>query len=308
MATNLREANTNVFAEGILAEKNLKVEANGKAQLITGTLTIKVSDTDTIAFRVRQASLKSDGKGGYKDEENKVYTSLKTVMDEYKSIAEVGEEQADKIRVANGQLAPYFNPNSSRETMGYRATFFNRVSPDRKYEPKAQFDVELFVTSIAPEVYTNGDKQGEETGRAVVKGWMPTYNGIEPVELVAPKEDGIAEAILGDEAYQPGITTQFSGNIINRRIEKTVETPVRIGKPKITTTVSYTNELVITGVLAPYTEDDNVNTPYDKDAIKAAIAEREAKNAEAVAKAKNNSHNSSNASSKPASSGRSLPW
>lgn len=308
MATNLKEANTNVFAEGILAEKNLKVEANGKAQIISGTITIKVSDTDTIAFRVRQASLKSDGKGGYKDEENKVYTSLKTVMDEYKSIAEVGEDEADRIRVANGQLAPYFNTNANRETMGYRATFFNRIGVDKKCEPKAQFDVEIFVTSIAPEVYTNGDKQGEDTGRAIVKGWMPTYNGIEPVELIAPKEDGIAEAILGDEAYQPGITTQFSGNIVNRRIEKTTETPVRIGKPKITTTVSYTNELVITGVLAPYTEDDNVNKPYDKDAIKAAIAERESRNAEAIAKAKNNSHNSTNTSGKPASSGRSLPW
>lgn len=308
MATNLQEANTNVFAEGVLAEKNLEIKTNGKAQIISGTLTIKVSDTDTIAFRVRQASLKSDGKGGYKDEDNRAYAGLKTVMDEYKSIAEVGEAEADKIKVVNGQLAPYFSANSNREVMGYRATFFNRVTSDKNFEPKAQFDVELFVNSIVPEVYTNGDKQGEETGRAIIKGWMPTYNGIEPVELIAPKEDGIAEAILGDEAYQPGITTQFSGNIINRRIEKTTETPMRIGKPKITTTVSFTNELVITGALAPYSEDDNVNKPYDKEAIKAAIAEREARNAEAIAKAKSGNNSSTPAQNKPASSGRSLPW
>lgn len=308
MATNLKEANTNIVAEGILAEKNLKIEQNGKAQILSGTLTIKVSDTDTIAFRVRQASLKSDGKGGYKDEENKVFNSVKTVMDEYKSIAEVGEEEADRIRVANGQLAPYFNATSNREVMGYRASFFNRIA-DRKVDPKAMFDVELFVSAIVPETYTSGDNQGDETGRAIIKGWMPTYNGIEPVELIAPAEDGIAKAILEDDAYQPGVTVAFSGNVVNRRIEKTVETPVRIGKPKVTTTVTYTNELIITGASAPYSEDDNRNQPYDKNAIKEAITEREARNTEAIAKAKKNSNNGSASTvNKPASSGRALPW
>lgn len=301
MSTNLREANSVVRVEGMLAEKNLEVETKNGVRIISGSVTIKISDTDSIQFRVRQAEKKSDGHGGYTNEDNKVFSGIETVLNDYHSIAEVGEENADRIRVLQGQIRPYYSTQSKRENVGYQSSFFNRVGED-KGENKAEFELELFIHSIVPEVYTSGDKQGEETGRAIIKGWMPTYNGIEPMELVAPKEDGIASAIMGGD-YEPGQTATFYGDIINRRVVKTVTKPVQIGKPKTVTNTTYTNELIITGVTAPYDAEAG-EQPFDKDAVAQAIAERESRIAE---QAKNASKSSSTAN-KPKSSGRSLPW
>ena len=43
--------------------------------------------------------------------------------------------------------------------------------------------------------------------------------------LVAPAEDGIAEAILDD--YTPNQTVKFYGDIVNSRAEITKEIPVK---------------------------------------------------------------------------------
>lgn len=309
MSTNLKEATAKVTVVGLLAEKDLKVESANGVDIISGSVTIKVSDTDSIQFRVKQASKRSDGKKGYTSEDNKVYPGLVTVMNEYKSIADVGEADADRIAVISGQIKPYFSVQNDREHLSYQTNFFSR---DRgvKDDNKAEFEVEIFIKAIVPEVYTSGEKQGDETGRAIVKGLLPTYSGIETIDLVAPAEDGIADAILSD--YTPGQTVRFFGDVINRKVEKTTTVPVKIGKPKVTTSVTYTNELVITGASEAYDGETGDTAPYDVNAIKQAMTERDSRIAELKEKNKNNSNRGGNdaspSSSKPASSGKNLPW
>lgn len=304
MSTNLRQATAKIAAVGVLAEKDLKLENVNGVDIISGSLTLKISDTDSIQFRVRQAAKKSDGKKGYTNEDNRAFEGVKRVYDEYNSIASVGEAEADKVRIGSGQFRPYYSIQSDREVMGYQAAFFSRVPKDENVENSAEFDVELFIKAIVPEIYSNGDSQGEETGRVIVKGLMPTYDGIEPVELVAPKEDGVANAIL--ETYAPGQTVEFFGDVINRKIEKTTTVPVRIGKPKVTTSVTYTNELVITGASEPYEDEEGKKSYYNAEAIKQAEMERKTRIEEQKAKAKNGG--SKNATSAPASSGRKVAW
>lgn len=272
MSTNLREGTAVVSAEGRLAEKNLEISKENGVDVIRGTVTIKISDTDSITFQVRSAAKKSDGKGGYTNEDNKTYQGLVTVYNEYKTIAEVGEENADYVRVTRGTLRPYYNVRSGREINSMSANFFNRVF-DPTDEPSATFEVECYISSIVPEKYRDEDHQGEDTGRAIVKAWLPTYSGIEPIEFVAPKDYGVADAFLSGD-YQPGQTVTFYGDVVNKKVVKIATIPVKIGKPKTTTSTTYTNELVITGASEP--EQDEAKA-FNANAVRAAITEREAR-------------------------------
>lgn len=284
MATNLREANAIVTATGILAEKKLdKSFTDNGVERITGYLTLKISDTDSLQFSVNTAAKKADGS------DNQVYAGIMTVYNEYQSIVDVGEEDADWIRVSNGTIRPYFNVRRGRETITYSSNFFNRLQEKEGNEPKAEFDIELFISNIIPETHSRGDKAGEETGRAIIKGWLPTYSGIEPIELIAPED--LANDFLSSTEYVPGVTARFFGDIVNRRIEVKTEVPVKIGRPKVTITTTYTNELIVTGVEAPYDDSYKPESRFDPAAIKAGINERELNIAERKAKAEKGNQN-----------------
>lgn len=284
--TNLKEAEALIKVEGILSEKGIEeTTVDGKKQ-IKGDLVIQTSDTNFTTFSVFVNEYKSDGKGGFTSEKNGTYAGIKTVLEDYKSIAKDGKEAASRIRVTKGQIRPntYINKQGARQDgIRYNSTFFNRLKDSEELNPHAEFELELFISSIKPEQAKNEDQVLEETGRVLVKGWMPTYNGIECITLVAPQEDGIAEAIT--DSYERGQTVEFSGDVVSTREEKIEIIPVKIGKPKEKRTVTYKNELVITGASEPY-EEGVFRVPYDADVIEAAVVERETKLAEAEAKAK----------------------
>lgn len=268
--TNLRQSNAKVNVEGIVSEKDLKVVTEDGATKIQGSLTVKTSDTNFIRFNV---NVNEKTKAGT---DNKTYAGIKTVMEEYKSIAEVGEDEADRVRV-NGDINIYTGQNGTN--VGYKSNFFNRLKNPDELESKAEFSIEMFISSIVPEVNTDG----EETGRIVVSGWTITYAGAEPVKLIAEGE--IANAV--DSTFEPGQTVEFYGDVINNRIEKVTEIPVAIGKPRRKVETSYKNELIITGASEAYEEGVTPEKPYEAETIKAAIQERQNKLEEAKNKAQN---------------------
>ena len=270
METNLRQSNAKVFIEGLVSEKDLAVKTEEGKTKITGSLTVKTSDVNFVKFNINANEKTNAGT------DNKCYAGLLTVMNEYKSIAEVGEAEADKVRVS-GDLNLYTNAQSGANMVGFKSNFFNRVKPNDEFEQKAEFSVEVFISSILPEI----DTEGEETGRVLVKGWVPTYNGIEPITLVAAEDIGAAV----ENTFEPGQTVEFNGDIINSRIKTVTEIPMVIGKPKKKEKIDYKNELLITGATAAYEEDVTPEKPYDADVIKAAIQERKNKLEEAKAKA-----------------------
>ena len=287
--TNLRQANAKALCEGIVSEIDLKEVVEEGKKKVEGSITIKTSDVNFIRYNV---NVNEKTKAGA---ENKTYAGIQTVMNEYKSIANAGEEEADKVRV-NGDLNIYTGQNGV--VVGYKSNFFNRIKNADEFEPKAEFSVEVFINSIVPEV--NGE--GDETGRIVVNGWVPTYNGIEPIKLYA--EDDVASAI--DGMFEPGQTVEFYGEIVNNKIEKITEIPVAIGKPRRKVETTYKNELVITGASEAYAEGESAEKPYDADTIKAAIQERENKIAEEKAKAQSGQKATQAAKPSGASKGRTL--
>lgn len=281
--TNLRQADAVVDVVGIVSENKLEeVTKDGKTS-IRGDLVIQTDDINFVTFSVFVNETKDDGS------ENKTYAGIKTVMNEYKSVAKVGRENATKVTVS-GQIRPnsYVGRDGNVHVgIRHQSSFFNRYNGNpEEFEPHAWFELEMFISEIVPETYTSGENIGDETGRAVVKGWMPTYNGIEPITLIAPAEDGIAEAILDD--YNPGETVKFYGNIVNSRavIEETI--PVKIGKPRVKVRTIYKNEMIITNASEAYGEDSDMPTPtpYDVEVIKKATADRELRLEEEKNKAK----------------------
>ena len=278
--TNLRQAHTKATAVGLLTDKKLEIKTDPKTgeKHIEGTVTVKTSDKNFVTFTVYSKEKKND------KTDNKTYAGLVTVMNEFQSVVDAGDN-ADYIRV-NGQLNPFRGQNG--EIMGYRGSFFNRIRNVENIEPEATFEVEMFIQSIVPEMGKDADGEMSETGRLKITGWVPTYNGIEPVDLIVPED--LASAC--EDTYEPGQTVEFYGDIINNSVEETIEKPVAFGKPKKEVRRTYINELIVTGGSEPYDGDeetDKDHVPYDRGAIEGAIAERNTQIEEIKNKAKNGS-------------------
>lgn len=291
--TNLRQAEAKISAEGIVSEINLSETVEDGMTKIKGSLTVKTSDVNFIKYNVNVGEKTKSGA------DNRAYAGIQTVMNTYKSIADVGEDEADRVRVV-GDISPFRNAETGEEVVWYKSNFFKRIDANT-CNPSSEFSIELFISAIIPETNVDG-----ETGRILVKGWLPTYNGIEPIVLVANNdtEDQVASAI--ESTFSPGQTVHFFGEAVNNRVVKTVTIPVAIGKPKVQTKTTYINELVITGASEAYEDGVTPEKPYDPDTIKAAIKVRE----EAIAEAKEKNKREKNMSNKPsaASRGRTIAW
>jgi len=299
--THLRQANTKATAVGLLTDKKLEIKTDPKTgeKHIEGTVTVKTSDKNFVTFTVYSKEKKND------KTDNKAYAGLVTVMNEFQSVADVGDDNADYIRV-NGQLNPYRGQNGN-EIIGYRGSFFNRIRNVDNVVPDASFEVEMFIQSMVPEMGKDEDGEMTETGRLKITGWVPTYNGIEPVDLIVPED--LADAC--DNTYEPGQTVEFYGDIVNNSIEEIIEKPVAFGKPKKEVRRSFVNELIVTGGSSPYEGDeetDKDHVPYDRDTINAAITQRNIEIEEAKNKAKNGGANGGGRGTTPSGKahGRSL--
>lgn len=295
--TNLRQADAKVTVAGIVSDKKLEMKTENGVRTIEGTITIKTSDTNFVQMRVRCADKKKDGT------ENKTFTGVMTVMNEYKSIADNGADEADRVRTS-GQINLFRNNNNGNEIVSYTSNFFNRIKPNQDYEPKAEFEVEMYIKTLVPEI----NKDGEETGRYKIVGWIPTFNGIEPLELFVPEE--LADVV--SNTYEPKQTARFYGEIVQNVTYETIERPMAFGVKK-ETKANFINELVVTGGSPAYnaeTEEEVVKggnqIPYNPDTIQAAIEERDRRIKEEQNKPKTNT----TANNKPsgAARGRQLGW
>lgn len=293
--TNLRQADAKVTVAGIVSDKKLEMTTKDGVRTIEGTLTIKTADTNFVQMRVRCADKKKDGS------ENKTFAGVMTVMNEYKSIADVGEDEADRVR-ASGQINLFRSNNNGNEVVSYMSNFFNRIKANQTFEPKAEFEIEMYIKSLVPEI----NKDGEETGRYKIVGWVPTFNGIEPLDLIVPEE--LADQV--SNIYEPKQTARFYGDIIQNVTYETIERPMAFGVKK-ESKANFINELVVTGGSPVYdaTDKDEVveggnQIPYDPTVIQAAIDERDRLIKEGQNKSKTNTNN---AKPSGASRGRTMP-
>lgn len=271
--TTLREAFNRFDVTGVLAEKNLEVKVFGDKEAIVGELVIKTGENSFTKLKVFTNRFTQSGA------ESKAYTAFTTVMNEYKSIAETGNEEiADKVS-AFGKLSegkPYVNQQG--EVVAYvsnQVSFISRVTDMSKYNPGAKWQGEVFVQGIKNELKKVGDDM-EETGRKIMAVVVPTYGGKAfPMELVLVGEG----AEWFEDNVERNATIKVYCDLIYR-VEKIVKNPTSGGfgpkDPQVFTNT--VNEKIVYACDDPYPmfeEGEESQKAFDPKAISQALAVRE---------------------------------
>lgn len=259
--TVLREAENNVVVEGTLLEVRHTEWKSKKGLNIE--LDIETAENEVHTVNGMSKYHKDDGS------ENGIAKGYQTIIDEYKSVASHGREEADKVRVTQGRIGlnEYYGQDEKLRSFPQLGTnFVNRVQVGEEFNPRAEFEVEVFVRNVKAET----NKDAEETGRAEVEGYIPLYGGkVIPFTFKVAAEG--SEYV--QDNYEPGQTVKFYGDIVNFKEKKVTVEKAAFGKDKEKVTYNTVREYVITGGGEAY--DEESVKAYSVDLIKKALTERE---------------------------------
>lgn len=271
--TVLREAFNRVDVTGVLAEKNLEVKTFNGKEAITGDLIVKTGENSFVKLKVFTNRLTQNGS------ESKAYKAFETVMREYKSIAETGDEEvADKVS-AFGKLSegkPYMNQQNEVVTfISNQLSFISRVTDMSKYEPSAKWQGEVFVQGYKNELKKVGEDM-EETGRKIMAVAVPTYGGKAFTMDLVLEGDG---AEWFEDNVERNSTVKVYCDIINRT-EKIVQgsTSGGFGRREPQVFTKTINEKVVIGAddaYPTYEEGEESQKAFNPKAIAQALAVRE---------------------------------
>lgn len=280
MANELRQGKNALTIVGAIKEHKLNKSTKDGQTSMMGSLVIKAGEFKEVEVNVFVAEKTKKGN------ENKTFAILNNILlEEYKTIANAKEDDTvTKVRIyGSGDFTPHFKEDMYKKKeseevatkikidLGFGNIAVDNTIAEESY--KAEFDVEIYVTSIEEEL----DKEENETGRVKVKGWLPVYGGkVIPIEMVAgvtTDEDGeeinIAEGI--QDAVEEGSTFNAWGDINFEKIVEEIKKGGSIGKAKVDTKNTYINELVITG--GDIVEDEEKE--FDGELVKQAKLERD---------------------------------
>jgi hypothetical protein len=257
----LREAANNVVIEGTLLE--VRHNEWKSKEGINIELDIEVRENEVHTLKGMTRYKKKDGS------DNGIAKGYQTIIDEYLSVAKHGRDQADKVRVTQGKIGvnEYYGQQDGllKSFPELSTNFVNRIGAGDEFNPRAEFEVEIFVKSVVPEI-----KNDDETGRVKVNAIIPVFGGkVIPFEFMVSQEG--AEFVADN--YEVGCTTKVYGDIVNFKEVKETEVPVAFGKPQKKISTKTIREYLITGGTDSY-EEDSVKA-YTIESIQKAMVERE---------------------------------
>lgn len=272
----LREALNQFTITGTLKENTLEIRDDLKDRAtgapykaIMGDLVVKVNEHDEHRIKLFSKELTKAGAV------SKLFKAYETVMDTYISIADLATMSAEekegkyatRLTVQGEIRSNDYSADGTevRETPELAGKFINSIKEEE--DDKAEFDLEVYLQAIKPEL----DKAGIETGRLEIKGLVPVYGGkIIPIPLTITDEHGVADYMQMN--FQVGDTLQIWGEIINQAIEKK-KVKSGFGQSKEDISYDYKNEILVIGGEERPLEGDKA---FDTEAIKLALKEREA--------------------------------
>lgn len=291
--------NNSVKIEGILSEIDLNEisyqnKKNETVEAISGTVKIRVNqqidhkDCELdIPVHLFANKFTNSGK------KNPSYDNLKQVKDEFASIAAVGMEQADKVRITKGTITMNDFYNNSGELVSYpriKASFISKVTDLNKYKPEASFSITYVVGDCGLVIDNDGV---EIPNRYKIRGIVPQYGGMVDVIDFYAITPSVIDVI--SRFWHKGDTVRMNGklNFSSRIEEKEIE--VDFGEPRIERhTVSVSELIIVGGSQTPLTGE----FAFDDNDIKQALAERQNRLAEL--KNKQKTKKNTNSSKTPA--------
>jgi len=282
----LESKENSVKIEGILSEIDLETGSyikDGKSvDKIGGSIKVRVNQMlngkeTELDIPVYMFANKLTNKGT----PNPAYASIERVMNEYKSIAAVGIDAADRVRITGAQIRMNEYYGQSGNLNSYpriNASFVTKITDMSKYNPEATFSAIFAVGSMGYET----DKDGVEIeNRYKIRGIMPQYGGsVDVIDFFATSPN-VIDAV--SSYWGQGDTVKINGklNFTSKTEEKMVE--VDFGEPRIERKTISVSELIITGGSQTPLEGDFA---FDMDEIQEALEARQARLAEMKAKQK----------------------
>jgi len=261
----MREAVNEVEMVGVVASKDFFFAKNDKGvNYVSGNIDIKVNDD------IHRVAIKYTAEITKKGDENRAYKGLVTINEEVVTMEE-DKEKATKVRLGDAMvtLNEYYKNGQLTSSLQTQTSFINRVKETEEFVPVAKFKLEMLVSGTVKE-----EKNEEETGRLILKGHVPGYEGkIFPVSLVVEGQKAVDYI---EENYEEGVTVTTFGNIINQRltIEKVVE--VEFGEDQVDKSYKNTHEYKVTSGTAAkeFDADEDGNTAFNPKLLKKALAAR----------------------------------
>jgi len=233
-----------VYSSTIVQKDDFKDKDGKNYTALTGRIIVRTGENEshTVQYFVKEKTAKG--------EDNKIFTNVKTVVDDLVTIEMISEGKAPegaeptKVRV-RGELAlnEYYNDADMLQSqLQVRGVFLNRVKPEDDFKPRAEYDVEGIVISNIAEVE---GEDNDETGRQIVKALIPTYNNALPIEFVSRKNEQDKDYI--ENNFETGTSVNLYGKIVNfsKKIEKKIE--AGFGEDKVEIKYENVREVQITG-------------------------------------------------------------
>lgn len=282
----LESKENSVKIEGILSEIDLKTGSytkDGKTvENIGGSIKVRVNqvingEKTELDIPVFMFSNKLTNKGT----PNPAYASIERVMNEYASIAAVGIDKADRVRItgANIRMNEYYGQNGNLNSYPrIHTSFVTKITDMTKYVPEATFSAIFAIGSMGYET----DKDGVEIpNRYKIRGIMPQYGGIVDVVDFLATTPNVIDAV--SSYWEQGDTVKINGKLNFTSVTEEKEVAVDFGEPRIEKKTITVSELIITGGSQTPLEGDFA---FDMDEIQNALEARQARLAELKEKAK----------------------
>lgn len=266
---NIQSTNK-VTVIGTLNELNIeeKTTADGR-EYVHGTANVKVDQElngtmveNIIPIRMFSMRLKKD------KTPNAVYDGIVRMKETFTSAAAAeNPTQVSRVAITAGQLQENIwidkTTNNPRSSFQISSNFINKAGKDDN--EKATFELSGVIGDMRDEV----DKDGEETGRLIIKFLVVGYLGkVDMIELIAEKPEAVNHI---KNNWEKGDTVTLAG-VINMTYEvKTWMEEQGFGEPIERRKTVSKKELIITSG-SPSGLDEDFS--YDSDAIKIALEER----------------------------------
>lgn len=252
-----KEHMNNVRICGVISEIEQRTGTTKKGdEYLSGVVKVEVSEDNIIPVSFFSTKMKKDGKP------NGIYTSLLTVVNEYRTIAANTREEADFVEINGAKIREntFFTPEGQM-IRGFQidSAFFNR----KKADPESKFTVVGEIVAISDEIVNN-----EPTGAITITLMVVGYG--DKANLIDFKvEDPKAVSYVRD-VFAKGQEVKVSGQVIIEEVLIEKKEEAGFGDPIVQTSRRVNRKLLITSATPPV---DSAISAEDRAAM---LAEREA--------------------------------
>lgn len=234
-------------------------EGTGKGGVyIAGKVFVETDSDSVIPVNFYASEKKKDGTP------NPMYSSLKTVVHDYKSIASSGREDADSVEVGLAKIEEntfFVKDGKMIRDWQFKSAFFNRKAD---VAPKAEFSVVGEVLDIEDEIINN-----VPTGNVKVRMLVVGYGNSANIIDFAVENEAAVKYVKSN--FASSVEVKLTGDIlVIEKIEEKI-TPTAFGEPIREESKRTERKLLVKSATPP------VPSTLNEAELTTMLAEREAK-------------------------------